>query len=79
MVDAAIMVEDKHKAARESRKRRIMTQGGPSSQSPIACPNLGLCHPLRGLHLKPPGPITPTDSSTPTVLEAKTIQVVTAT
>jgi hypothetical protein len=31
MVDAAIMVEDKHKAARESCKRRMMSQGGPSS------------------------------------------------
>jgi hypothetical protein len=30
MVDAAIMVEDKNKAARESRKRRMMSQGGPS-------------------------------------------------
>jgi hypothetical protein len=27
MVDAAIMVEDKNKAARESRKRRMMSQG----------------------------------------------------
>jgi hypothetical protein len=32
LVDAAIMVEDKNKAARESRKRRMMNQGGPSSQ-----------------------------------------------
>jgi hypothetical protein len=32
LVDAAIMVEDKNKAARESRKRRMMSQGGPSSQ-----------------------------------------------
>jgi hypothetical protein len=32
MVDAAIMVEDKNKAARESRKRWMMSQGGPSNQ-----------------------------------------------
>jgi hypothetical protein len=30
MVDAAIMVEDKNKAVRESHKRRRMSQGGPS-------------------------------------------------
>jgi hypothetical protein len=32
MVDAAIMVEDKNKVARKSRKRRVMSQGGPSGQ-----------------------------------------------
>jgi hypothetical protein len=32
MVDAAIMVEDKNKAARESHKKRMMSQGGPSGQ-----------------------------------------------
>jgi hypothetical protein len=32
MVDAAIMVEDKNKAACESRKRRMMSQGGSSNQ-----------------------------------------------
>jgi hypothetical protein len=32
LVDAAIMVEDKNKAARESRKRRMMSQSGSSSQ-----------------------------------------------
>jgi hypothetical protein len=31
LVDAAIMVEDKNKAARKSRKRRMMSQGGPSN------------------------------------------------
>jgi hypothetical protein len=30
MVDAAIMVQDENKAARESRKRRMMNLGGPS-------------------------------------------------
>jgi hypothetical protein len=38
MVDAAIMVEDKNKAARESRKRRMMSQGGPSSQRSCSMP-----------------------------------------
>jgi hypothetical protein len=38
MVDAAIMVEDKHKAARESRKRRMMSQGGPSGQRSHSLP-----------------------------------------
>jgi hypothetical protein len=38
MVDAAIMVEDKNKAARESRKRRMMSQGGPSSQRSRSMP-----------------------------------------
>jgi hypothetical protein len=38
MVDAAIMVEDKNKAAHESRKRRMMSQGGPSSQRSRSMP-----------------------------------------
>jgi hypothetical protein len=38
MVDATIMVEDKHKAAHESRKRRRMSQGGPSSQRSRSLP-----------------------------------------
>jgi hypothetical protein len=38
LVDAAIMVEDKNKAARESRKRRMMSQGGPSSQRSRSMP-----------------------------------------
>jgi hypothetical protein len=38
MVDAAIMVEDKHKAARESRKRRMMSQGGQNSQRSRSMP-----------------------------------------
>jgi hypothetical protein len=79
MVDVAIMVEDKHKAARESRKRRMMSQGGPSSQRSRSLPPARPAPPLRGLHLKPLGPITPTVSSTATVLVAETTQVVTAT
>jgi hypothetical protein len=38
MVDVAIMVEDKCKAALESRKRRMMTQGGSSSQRSRSIP-----------------------------------------
>jgi hypothetical protein len=38
LVDAAIMVEDKNKAARESWKRRMMSQGGPSSQRSRSMP-----------------------------------------
>jgi hypothetical protein len=38
LVDAAIMVEDKNKAAHESRKRRMMSQGGPSSQRSCSMP-----------------------------------------
>jgi hypothetical protein len=38
MVDAAIMVEDKNKAARESRKGRMMSQGGPSNQRSRSMP-----------------------------------------
>jgi hypothetical protein len=38
IVDTAIMVEDKHKAARESSKRRLMSQGGPSSQRSRSLP-----------------------------------------
>jgi hypothetical protein len=38
MVDAAIMVEDKNKAARESCKRRMMSQGGPSNQRSHSMP-----------------------------------------
>jgi hypothetical protein len=38
LVDAAIMVEDKNKAARESQKRRMMSQGGSSSQRSRSMP-----------------------------------------
>jgi hypothetical protein len=38
LVDAAIMVEDKNKAAHESQKRRTMSQGGPSSQRSCSMP-----------------------------------------
>jgi hypothetical protein len=38
MVDVAIMVEGKHKAAHESRKWRMMSQGGPSNQRSRSLP-----------------------------------------
>jgi hypothetical protein len=38
LVDAAIMVEDKHKAAHESHKQRMMSQGGPSNQRSRSLP-----------------------------------------
>jgi hypothetical protein len=38
LVDATIMVEDKNKAARESRKRRMMSHGGPSNQRSRSMP-----------------------------------------
>jgi hypothetical protein len=38
MVDAAIMVKEKNKAARESRKQRMMSQGGPSGQRSRSLP-----------------------------------------
>jgi hypothetical protein len=43
---------------------------------PYTC---GTSHPFRGLRLKPPDQIIPTVSSTTTILEARTTQVVTAT
>jgi hypothetical protein len=38
MVDATIMVEDKNKAAHESHKWRMMSQGGPSGQRSRSLP-----------------------------------------
>jgi hypothetical protein len=52
LVDAAIMVEDKNKAARESRKRRMMSQGGPSNQRSRSMPPSRSAPPP----LKPPTP-----------------------
>jgi hypothetical protein len=60
LVDAVVMVEDKNKGGRESQKRRMMSQGGPSSQRPRSMPHQDLRHPLRGSPLKLSGPITPT-------------------
>jgi hypothetical protein len=73
LVDVAIMVEDKNKAACESWKRRMMSQGGSSSQRSRSMPHLGLRHPLRGSPLKLPGPTTPTASTKATALQAETL------
>jgi hypothetical protein len=78
-VDAAIMVEDKHKAARESHKRRMMSQGGPSGQRSHSLPHLGLHHHHRGSPLKPLGPTTQTISTPATALQAEIPLEVTAT
>jgi hypothetical protein len=77
--DLEAMVEDKNKAAHESRKRRMMSQGGPSSKCPVVCPHLGMRHPHRGSPLKPPGLTTPTDNTQAVVLQAGTSQEVTVT
>jgi hypothetical protein len=79
MVDAAIMVEDKHKAARESRKRRMMSQGGPSSQRSRSLPPSRLRHPHSGSRHKPQGPTTLTANTQATLLQAETSQEVTVT
>jgi hypothetical protein len=70
LVDAAIMVEDKNKAARESQKRRMMSQGGPSSQRSRSMPPSRSAPPLRGSPLKLPDPTTPTTSTKATTLQA---------
>jgi hypothetical protein len=74
--DAAIMVEDKNKATRESRNRRMMSQG---VKGPAACPHQGLRHPLRGSPLKLPVPITPTANTPATALPAGILLEETAT
>jgi hypothetical protein len=79
LVDAAIMVEDKNKAARESRKRRMMSQGGSSSQRSRSMPHQCLHHPLRGSPPKLPGPISPTASTRATVPTVGTLLEETAT
>jgi hypothetical protein len=70
MVDAAIMVEDKNKAARKSHKRRMMSPGGPSGQRSRSLPPSRVRHLRRGLPLKPPGPITQTVNTPATALQA---------
>jgi hypothetical protein len=79
MVHAAIMVEDKNKAARESRKRRMMIQGGPSGQRSRCLPPSRLRPLHRGLPLKPPGPTTRIASIPATAPQAGTSLEVTAT
>jgi hypothetical protein len=59
MVDAAIMVEDKHKAARESRKRRMMSQGGPSGQRSRSLPPSRPAPPPQRFASQAPSPNNP--------------------
>jgi hypothetical protein len=59
LVDAAIMVEDKNKAARESRKRRMMSQGGPSSQRSRSMPPSRLAPPPQRFASQAPRPNNP--------------------
>jgi hypothetical protein len=59
MVDAAIMVEDKNKAARESRKRRMMSQGGPSSQRSRSMPPSRSAPPPQRFASQAPSPNNP--------------------
>jgi hypothetical protein len=60
MVDAAIMVEDKHKAFLESRKRRMMTQGGSSSQRSRSLPPAMSAPPPPRFASQAPKPNNPT-------------------
>jgi hypothetical protein len=59
MVDAAIMVEDKHKAARESHKRRMMSQGGPSGQRSHSLPQSMAAPPPQRFASQAPRPNNP--------------------
>jgi hypothetical protein len=59
MVDAAIMVEDKNKAARESWKRRMMSQGGPSSQRSRSMPPFRSAPPPQRFTSQAPRPNNP--------------------
>jgi hypothetical protein len=79
MVDAAIMVEDKNKAARESRKRRMMSQGGPSGQRSCSLPPSRATPPPQRFASQALGPITQTVSIPATVRQAGTSLEVTAT
>jgi hypothetical protein len=59
MVDAAIMVEDKNKAARESRKRRMMNQGGPSGHRSCSLPPSRAAPPPQRFASQAPRPNNP--------------------
>jgi hypothetical protein len=59
MVDAAIMVEDKNKAARESHKRRMMSQGGPSGQRSRSLPPSRAAPPPQRFASQAPRPNNP--------------------
>jgi hypothetical protein len=79
MVDAAIMVEDKCKAALESRKRRMMTQGGSSSQRSRSLPPTRSALPPPRFASQAPKPDNPNRQSIRTALEAEATLVATAT
>jgi hypothetical protein len=59
MVDAAIMVEDKNKAARESHKRRMMSQGGSSGQRSHSLPPSRAAPPPQRFASQAPRPNNP--------------------
>jgi hypothetical protein len=59
MVDAAIMVEDKNKATRESRKRKMMIQGGPSGQRSRSLPPSRVAPPPQRFASQAPRPNNP--------------------
>jgi hypothetical protein len=59
MVDAAIMVEDKNKAACESRKRRMMNQGGPSGHRSRSSPPSRVAPPPQRFASQAPRPNNP--------------------
>jgi hypothetical protein len=79
MIDAAIMVEDKNKAARESRKRRRMNKGGPSGHRSHSLPHPELRHHHRGSPLKPLGLTTQAVSTPATAHQEEISPEVTAT
>jgi hypothetical protein len=59
LVDAAIMVKDKNKAAREIRKRRMMSQGGPSNQRSCSMPSSRSATPPQRFASQAPRPNNP--------------------
>jgi hypothetical protein len=59
MVDATIMVEDKNKAARESHKRRMISQGGPSGQQSRSLPPSRAAPPPQRFASQAPRPNNP--------------------
>jgi hypothetical protein len=63
LVDAAIMVEDKNKAARESQKRRMMNQGGSNSQRSRSMPPSRSAPPPQRFASQAPRPNNPTAST----------------
>jgi hypothetical protein len=79
MVDAAIMLEDKHKAARESGKMRMMSQGGPSGQRSRSLPPSRAAPPPKRFTSQAPDPTTQTVSTPATALQAGIPLVVIAT